>query len=182
MQDAECRMQILTHSQERADRVPMQDAGAECKNSPNIGRRGQRKESYGMHNAGAECIIPPKSALCAERVCMVQMLSMQTACCMLHVSLGATDGVANDSQQPGKRIRSRVKYPEDCRRTARPGCLQPTRYLTPAAPQCRLAASPQSSLPRPGPSHLETHRRAACAGTTDRSGGARGRARVFVLL
>ena len=43
---------------------------------------------------------------------MVQMLSMQTACCMLHVSLGATDGEANDSQQPGKRIRSRVKYPE----------------------------------------------------------------------
>ena len=43
MQDAECGMQKLTHSQERADRVPMQDAGAECKNSPNIGRRGQKK-------------------------------------------------------------------------------------------------------------------------------------------
>ena len=43
MQDAECGMQKLTHSQERADRVPMQDAGAECKSSPNIGRRGQKK-------------------------------------------------------------------------------------------------------------------------------------------
>ena len=43
MQDAECGMQKLTHSQQRADRVPMQDAGAECKSSPNIGRRGQKK-------------------------------------------------------------------------------------------------------------------------------------------
>ena len=89
MQDAECGMQKLTHSQERADRVPMQDVGAECKNSPNIGRRGQ-KESYRMHNGQCRCRIQnptQECTVCAERVCMVQMLSMQTATCMLHVSL-----------------------------------------------------------------------------------------------
>ena len=87
MQDAECGMQKLTHSQERADRVPMQDAGAECKNSPNIGRRGQKKSrtecTMQVQNTESH---PRVHCVCAERVCMVQMLSIQTACCMLHVS------------------------------------------------------------------------------------------------
>ena len=86
MQDAECGMQKLTHSQERADRVPMQDACAECKNSPNIGRRGQKKESYRMHNAGAEYIIPPKSALCVQRGSVWCRCSLYRLCAACYMS------------------------------------------------------------------------------------------------
>ena len=41
----------------------------------------QRQCRCGMHNPTQECTV------CAERVCMVQMLSMQTVCCMLHDSM-----------------------------------------------------------------------------------------------
>ena len=41
----------------------------------------QRQCRCGMHNPTQECTV------CAERVCMVQMLSIQTVCCMLHVSV-----------------------------------------------------------------------------------------------
>ena len=40
-----------------------------------------------MHNPTQDARVA-LCVLCAERVCMVQMLSMQTACCMLHVSIG----------------------------------------------------------------------------------------------
>ena len=88
VQDAGCRMRNakLTHSQERADRVPMQDVGAECKNSPNIGRRGQKRV---VQNAQCRCRIQnptQECTVCAESVCMVQMLSIQTANCMQQVS------------------------------------------------------------------------------------------------
>ena len=103
----ECRIQKLTHSQERADRVPMQDAGAECKNSPNYmygSRRGQKRvvqnaqwrcsSPFYLPTAQCRCRIQnptQECTVCAERVCMVQMLSMQTVCCMLHV-IGHTSG------------------------------------------------------------------------------------------
>ena len=45
VQDAGCRMQnAKTHPQPgESEQSTMQDAGAECKSSPNIGRRGQKK-------------------------------------------------------------------------------------------------------------------------------------------
>ena len=87
VQDAGCRMRNakLTHSQERADRVPMQDAGAECKNSPNIGRRGQKKSrtecTMQVQNTESH---PRVHCVCREGLYGADALY---ADCMLHVSV-----------------------------------------------------------------------------------------------